>query len=262
MSKLSLVAFYGQKPELLTGIINVCLQEMCKSPIARWFVPYSNTQMHATIIGLEWLMRSSEIINRNYFQLFGKKEGIIAENFPAIINKVFPLNIRLGGFNQTNNDFQSFGKTPFERSFLIDRKTHKVILMGWPHEDGNFQNKSLAGLRSKMEKKCKIAHKYSNDNDFYLVLGKLHFPGKGIKNKFENLLIETEKSLRDLVHKNPVDIRLEKDNLSFVSYSTTDLYEQTSEIFPLESYYSKIDHLIDILNRNKQDPDKKRGQIK
>lgn len=250
MNNLTLVAYYGQKQETLNGLFTSCIESISKSTIADFFVPYSSSQIHATIIGLEWFEDSGRSINRNHYLKYKRKSRLKFNLLPEILNKAFPQTIRIGGFSDTFSDFTSFGRIPYERSFQIHRTTNKVILIGWPHSSGNFQKESLAHLRSTMERKCNISHKYPRDNDLYFVLGKIRKPNMVKESHFEQSLQNIEDIIRAQLCRNPIDLTIDKENLSFVSYSTEDLNESTSRVFPLEQYYNN-NWPIDKLNNNK-----------
>jgi hypothetical protein len=244
MNSLTLVAYYGQKKDPLLRLIDSCLQSINESSIGGYFIPYTHNQIHATIIGLEWFVDAGIIVNQYYFKLTGKKESIMSDTFPEVIDEAFPISIRYGGFSPDYTSFRSLGKIPYERSFQIHRSSNKVILIGWPNINGDFRKKSLADLRSSIETKCKIAHKYRDDNDLYFVLGEIKKPVKIDATGFEQLLIRAEKSIRKLLSAESVNITLHKENLSLVSYSTEDLNEMTSIVFPFETHSKNLSQLI------------------
>lgn len=248
MNNLTLVAFYGKKPKPLISLINSCLYSLHKSPIARYFIPYTLYQIHATIIGLEFFYYSGRFVNNNYYNQHQKKTSIKSDNFPKLIDETFPVTIRIGGFNETYYGFTSFEKTPYERTFHINRTTSKVILIGWPFQQENPQVKILSELRSNFENECNIAHKYHNDKDLFFVLGKLSFPPEIEESTFDRWIKQTEEEIRDQLSNKSFDIILKKENLSFVSYISTDLNELTSTTFQLKSYYKNVRRLIEILN--------------
>lgn len=245
MNNLTLVAYYGQKPEPLKSLLNSCIESISKSSIANFYIPYSSNQIHATIIGLEWFEDSGRFINKNFHIKYGKKARLKFDLLPNILDRVFPLSIRIGGFSDTFSGFMSFGKIPYERSFQIHRATNKLILIGWPHITGNFQKESLAKLRSTLEKKCNIAHKYPWDNDLYFVLGDIRKPDMIEEYQFEHSLIQMEEIIRTQLCREPIDFTLDKKNLSFVSYSSPDLNESTSRFFPFELYCQDINRLLE-----------------
>lgn len=244
MNNLTLVAYYRQKSEPLLSLINSCLDTINESSIAEYFIPYPVTQIHATIIGMEWITIAGKPVNKNYYQLSAKKNELITAEFAEIIDNTFPIEIQIGGFNKEYDDFKSQGKHPYERSFQINQETNKVILIGWPHNSGSFQRRTLADLRTTLKKKCNIAHKYKHDNDLYFVLGEVKKPKEITEINFTESLTQTEMSIRDLLSKNSNNIRLNIENLSLVSYSTPDLSKSSSEVYSFKQYYRKIEQLF------------------
>ena len=244
MNNLTLVAYYGEKSRHLLSVINSCLDTINGSSIAEFFIPYPVTQIHATIIGMEWMTIEGKPVNQNYYQLSAKKNEININSFAQIIDNTFPIEIQIGGFDKEYKGFKSLGKHPYERSFQINKETNKVILIGWPNNYGNFQRRTLEELRATLKKKCHIAHKYKNDNDLYFVLGEVKRPKEITEINFIKSLKRTEKSMRDLLSKNSCNIRLNTENLSLVSYSSTDLNESSSRVYPFQQYYRNIGQLF------------------
>jgi hypothetical protein len=231
MHNLTLVAFYGQKHSPLKELIESCHQMISKSPLGKWIIPYATSQIHATLTGLEWFEQKGKPVNTNYFHKHGKPTPMIMDQFSDILNETFPLSIRFGGFSEKWDDFRSSGKKPFERSFVIDRITQKAMIIGWPVYDGKFQKRKLEELRNQLEAKCNISHKYSDDNDLYLVLGDIRIPD--IDNALaENLMNSVEREIRDWFFHHPFQMIISREDLSFVRYKTSELPRKTSQVYP------------------------------
>lgn len=252
MIKLTLVAYYGIKQEELNRIIKYCSQVLKNSLLSDYYHSYSSNQIHATLVGLECFVESGKMVNNNLFKKYGRMIPARPGLLPNIIYEVLPLTFRVGGFHQDNILFKSAGLSPYERMFHINRSTNQIVVMGWPHTNELFFDRALAGLRTIIETKCNISHKYEDDNDLYFVLGTINSSSVGEQVGIETELLQIEKTCREYLLNNPEEIILNKENLSLVSYSTTDLAESTSEIFAIETAEEKINELIKNFDHKKK----------
>jgi len=174
MKQVTLVALYGQKRGELERLVKQCWQLIQESSLRRYFEPYHLHQIHGTIIGMERLIGYEQPFNANLWQKSGAKEVMKFDGLIEDVSTYLPLTIQVGGFDKDYRAFSSFGQSPYERTFQVQWKTNKITLMGWPHQDGDFTTRRvLWDLRHGLETRCRIKHKYENDNDFFMVLGVL-----------------------------------------------------------------------------------------
>ena len=89
------------------------------------------------------------------------------------LQKHLPMTVQIGGFKPTFTVFDSFGRRPYERSFQVQWATNRFTLIGWPHKNGDFSIRQLENLRDEICKECLIKHKYTADNDLFMVLGEI-----------------------------------------------------------------------------------------
>jgi hypothetical protein len=243
MKQFSLVAFYGSKPPELNYILNECARIIFTSGLETCISFYDTDQMHATLTGLEKLEGEQECINRNLYLKTGLKKEMKPDRLAGILSGFLPKKIQFGGFNNKYRGFLSSGKTPYERSFHINRQTGKLVLMGWLHNDQSFETQVLNDLRNRFESECNIAHKYTNDNDLYIVIGDLNFKNhRSEKEEREGLqLIEKlETKMRNFLVRNPHHIELSTKNVSFVEYDDIRLPPDTTMIYPFIRSYGQI----------------------
>jgi hypothetical protein len=231
MKQVTLVAFYGQKRGDLEKLIKECWKLIDKSKFRKVFEPYHINQVHGTIVGMGKLIGFDNLFNANSWQSSGDKKIMDYNNFISTVKSYLPIKIRFGGFDESYESFKSFGKSPYERSFQIQRPTSRVTLIGWPYDDKNFTEKRiLCDLRQDIETKCKIKHKYPDDNDFFMVLGEI----KGIQllTDSEITSLETEsrlleESIRKYLENNPIDVDITDEQVFLVQYD--------KETLPLDS---------------------------
>src|SRR5262245_43314583 len=133
MRQLTLVAFYGQKPNALADLIREC-QQTIAARFGRSFQPYDMLQVHATILGLEPCPQS--VNNRNLSLYRGELKEMDLAGFRAFLSGDghLPFTVQLGGFQPADDYFESRGMTPYQRSFSIQGAF--AVMMGWPFSGG------------------------------------------------------------------------------------------------------------------------------
>jgi hypothetical protein len=174
MKQVTLIAHYGQKPRVFENYVGRCWQHILQSPLRRFFSPYHMNQVHGTIIGMEKLIGYSEPFNANLWRESGERKVMGFAKLLQIAREDIRFRIRFGGFTPHDTSIDSFGKTPYVRSIQFQWAQRKVTIMGWHHEEGDFSRYTeLWKLRKRIEDDCNVKHRYSNDNDFFMVIGEL-----------------------------------------------------------------------------------------
>jgi len=177
---LTLVAMYGDKPPALARLLADCQARLAATPGLR-FRPYDLRQVHATLIGLE-PEPDSPRLNRNLLRWRGVRRPADILAFVARVRSCrTPIEIRLGGFAETDEPFTSRGQRPYLRSFSV--QDDKAVLIGWPVEGDDGYPSTLSELR-RLALRDGILHAYhrrprDRDNDFYLRVGILDPAGCG-----------------------------------------------------------------------------------
>lgn len=202
----TLVSLYGEKTIEFRSYVLEIVSILKKSAMGNHIKFYQPDQMHATLIGLEANEEDGRLLNRNLLEKEGKKEEMRFDRMKEVIDRYFPMKIRFGGFKVDDEEFLSRGKRPWERSFCIDLIRKRIIMMGWPHVDGDFSKRDLMKFREDMRNDCHIRHKYTHDNDFYIVLAEL------VNDLLipEDLLTAIEEKARNYLSENPLDIDIDK----------------------------------------------------
>lgn len=188
MNHVSLVAFYGPKPEFLQDVIRTC-QEQIQQRVGNCFQPYDMDQIHATIVGLDQVPNSPGW-NLNYWLY---RERRASMRFGALLQFLhsdwFPFAVQIGGFQDRNYLFPTPDVQPYQHTILI--QDGKVVLRGWPVRGdllaaSGFQPDSplkekilyppvLGEIRQGLQA-FNILHKYHRDitradNNFYFRIG-------------------------------------------------------------------------------------------
>ncbi len=224
--QLTLVSFYGNKAGGLGLVINSCIQKIQQSPLGEFFRPYDIKQIHGTIIGMERVDdETNSFYNLNIAT--SSKNNITMDffNFSPTVHKNFPMTLQFGGFHPSFNGFTSAGELPNTRSFQIQWKNRKVVLMGWPHSNGKFTDQ-LNNIRTSFLENCNISHKYKNDNDLFMVLGEINRPNNLSLLEKTQLALDTEQleaSIRNYLYQHPKNIILDLNSLSIAQYTNPTL---------------------------------------
>jgi len=66
--RATIVAYYGQKPPQLLDFLGR-VQARIGNALGRAFEPYDPRQIHATIVGLEGVLRHDQLLNQNFLTL-------------------------------------------------------------------------------------------------------------------------------------------------------------------------------------------------
>jgi len=241
LPQLSMVALYGAKPPSLARLIAYTRQESSYFTGQFTFRPYPITQVHATIIGMERLAYEEELVNQNLFLTRNSKEVMDFSQLKNTLRRFLPLNLQIGGYGEDDMRFPSNGETRFLRTISYNTKTHKLVVIGWPHTDGDFSERRLWKLRSSVEEHCNMGHKYPDDNDFYMVLGDLEIDGGS-----EDDILRFIRQMRIFLSDNPFHIDVDLDSLSVAVYSNPSLDIRSTEIHSLKPFLSSPDDLISL----------------
>ncbi|MEM7132663.1 MAG: hypothetical protein AAF702_40550 [Chloroflexota bacterium] len=222
MKQVTLVSLYGQKTGLVAQLIRDCCHMIEKSPLRRVFRAYHPSQMHGTIVGMEKLIGYSAPFNTNIWSAIGEKVMMGFDQVLPTLQQHFPMTIQFGGFSPFFNQFDSFGNLPYERSFQVQWPTNRFTLIGWPHANGNFTTTRLLNcLRDDLNVQCNVAHKYSGDNDLFIVLGKIVHLERFTDAEIEQLQ-EAAKTLevqiRNHLAATKTGVTIELDDISLVQY--------------------------------------------
>lgn len=244
MMQLSLVSFYGEKPDSLSELISR-VQNTINNRCGEDFNPYTIEQIHGTLVSLERLDEAG-FINKNYAQM---RNFHVEMDFEGLLHyfrgtKILPVKVQIGGFENRDYGFLSRQQTPYSRTFSIQGRFANVL--GWPCI-GNDSDKSdrmfkvsttLGDLRKELES-FNILHSYHSsetdyDNDFYFRIG--IFDENAV---LLNYQITLEEEIRELLSKRPpLFLTLSPENIFLVFYSDQRL--------PLESStaWSIVDPMI------------------
>lgn len=231
----TVVALYGEKPADLAALV-LTLQDRLGSRLGPAFSPHAPEQVHATLVGLEGdrSVVTGELFNRNHAELRGEQRVMNVERLLQRIasSPAFPLTIRVGGFEpDVDYSFVSRGQHPYRRSFSIQGRD--AVAMGWPWTDGAVST-ALAALRRELESDG-VLHKYhatpeASDNDFFFVLGRVDRSRLD-----EATLAAIADELRDLMARAPLELLVEPEDLTMVSYVDPSLPLDSSLQTPLPS---------------------------
>lgn len=237
MHNSTLVAFYRDKPNSLVQYIRKLQRRIGDLLPADVFIPYPEAQVHGTLTGLEGIVMDGILINKNLFENEAKRESMDLSALSEIVKKHFPMQIRFGGFRLSDTSFLSRGKQPYERSFHLDRQGNRAVLMGWPHNKGDFSISRLMQFRDEMKVRCKTAHKYSRDNDFFMVLGELERPGL---ESFDRKLKAIHTTIRDYLSSNPLEITVHDSDLKIVRYTDRRLpLTNETRVYTLQNFQTE-----------------------
>lgn len=245
---LTLVALYGPKPRPLADLLSVIQTELINQ-LGDAFTPYSQNQIHATLIGLEGYRTGAGNLSSNLLDSAGSASPMDLEGlFHFLLNTpILPLNIRIGGFHRSDAyPFTSRGQHPYTRSFRLHSR--EVVIIGWPVNKDKYPM-SLDRLR-----RCcidyHVLHKYhqtaaDTDNDLFMVLGRLRRDClkqdeyAAVQNNISELL-----SLRQ-----PLDFTIGVESLSVVAYEDRSLPITSSYAYPLSGILDKFEYLMDLYNK-------------
>lgn len=242
---LTLVAYYGTKPDPLKQIIRL-LQTALGSGLGPGFFPYAVDQVHATIVGLEGWRDGAEVFNSNTAQAASRHSAMNLHGLFQFMQGMPPLHIQIGGYSPSSNyPFTSRGLHPYLRSFSLNGTL--AVMMGWPAADSAYPM-TLDALRRR-GRQYGILHKYhwnetDVDNDLFLVLGR-------VERKFvsEEKAETMQGALRQLLaDQEPLDLEIRSEDISVVAYMDTQLPTASSVRYSLSEALASVDtlkHLYD-----------------
>jgi hypothetical protein len=231
--KLTLTAFYGEKPQQLAAFV-ASIQALVSALVPKGFMPYELPQVHATIVGLEGRRIGGQLLNENFRRL-GEARSMDIGGLLGFLRSTtrLPFEARIGGFSREEAyGFDSFGRHPFERSFEI-QATNSVVAMGWPLDGSEFTN-ALDELRREFVR-FNVLHKYhaseaSVDNDLFFVLGTIDTEAAGPLDR-----IAISDSIRsEMAAMKPLVVTVDTQSLSLVRYEDPRLPLSSSLRVPLE----------------------------
>jgi hypothetical protein len=233
MKQVTLISLYGQKAKPLAGLIGGCTTIIQSSKLRRIFSPYHLNQIHGTIAGMEKLVGYADHFNANIWanSPLGKRVGMKFDSLVNTVQQHLPITIQFGGFNKAFNAFDSFGKWPYERSFQVQWATNRFTIIGWPHQSSDFTSARLLEiLRGEIGEKCNIQHRYSKDNDLFMVLGEisgLHLLSDSELADMKIAANDVEAQVRDYLTTQKVDVEIGAEQVFVAQYE--------KETLPLES---------------------------
>ncbi|MBZ5619610.1 MAG: hypothetical protein LAQ69_12940 [Acidobacteriia bacterium] len=223
MKQVTLVSLYGQKRKELAEFAQRCTDIIATSPLRRVFRPYRLEQIHGTLVGMEKLVGYSDHYNANQWAKSNYQRVLM--NFGplfGIVRQHFPLAFQFGGFPKVFTQFDSFGRSPYERSFQVQWASNRVTVIGWPHRNGDFTGtRLLARFRDDVACKCGIRHKYDNDNDLFMVLGEIADLTSFTDDEVATLNHESkqvEDAVRDSLQDHKTEMTVEPDDVLVVQY--------------------------------------------
>ena len=218
----------GAKPSALEALIDDIQKILCGSSLKDYFQPYPLHQIHGTIIGLEKALGFEKAYNANLLQQKGQRRLMDFFCLVDCLEAHLPFSVRIGGFEESYDEFLSLGQPPYRRSFGFNWRAGKAVLIGWPYQEPfstfNFSEHSLLWtVREMLGNCCCIWHKYhlQQDNDIFLVLGDLNLPNSVDKTQLEQLQEEgcqLEMHIRSYLSNHPISLSLNIETLSVVQY--------------------------------------------
>ncbi len=238
----TLVAYYGEKPPALSGLLSVLQTELINL-LGDAYNACEIEQIHGTIVGLEGCRSRSGIQNANLCGAGDKNSCMELEGLFDFLLKtpLLPMQVRFGGYSKDMEyPFKSRGYQPYIRTFGLHDQS--AVLIGWPAESDIFPM-SLDSLRRECIK-YHVMHKYHAqpadvDNDLFMVIGQIDH---GMANR--ELLDAAQSRLRSLLsEQRPVDIELGIANLAIVGYRDTRLPPSSCLRYTIEEAMMKIERI-------------------
>jgi hypothetical protein len=205
VDRLTVVAFYGRKPDPLGALIDT-VQWAFGVVLGDAFRPRPVHDVHATILGLE--------------DAPDRADDVAA--FLAAELRAAPVDLQFGGFAAGDTAFLSRGRSLHERSVGLDGG--QAVVLGWPVERGR-PTARLGELRRDCAR-FGVIHKYHRgttalDPDAYLVVGAVDGPRPGVS-----------EAVRTAIER-PTSVRLTAAALSLVRYVDPALPRESSTWWPV-----------------------------
>ncbi len=231
---VSLVAFYGDKPDPLIQLINNIQNYLTQLSA---FTPYEIEQVHGTVLGCEGFRTSEGIVSQWFYLRRKEIRYLDCDNWLKYLQNgsFLPLNICFGDYKRDRDyNFLSRNQHPYYRSFQLQKvnnTTYIPVLIGWSKKD-DLITLDLDNLR-RYAQQFNLLHKYhdradSIDNDFYLRLGTIHSPLS------TDTIATVENQIREILTKIPaIELTISKNNLAFARYQDLSLTEATTTIIAL-----------------------------
>lgn len=239
MKQLTLAALYGQKNTAFKQMIHSIWETIEDSDLRRIFIKHPMDQIHGTMVGMEKIIGFERHFNANIWEKEEKKKEMDFSNIFSNIDPFFPMKIQFGGFQEDFDGFMSFDDTPYNRSFEINWKAKKIILIGWSLQEGtDIADNKLFKLRQKLYERNHLRPKMDNDNDFYMVIGELaHFElfDDEALAELKAAAQRLEKVIRDQLFNKPQEIMVTTDDLFFVRYQKESLEVSSSEAWNIKN---------------------------
>ncbi|MEM9272447.1 MAG: hypothetical protein AAGA80_05715 [Cyanobacteria bacterium P01_F01_bin.143] len=233
-SNVSLVAFYGDKPWLLSQLIKNIQDYLTRLPE---FIPYQIEQIHATVLGCEGWKTASGIISKWFYQRRKEIRYLDGVGWVEYLQDhgFRSFDVYLGGYDRDRDyNFLSRHKHPYHRSFQLQKvneTSYIPILIGWPQRKGLI-TQELDQLRRDAQR-FNLLHKYHEqtdniDNDFYLRLGTIN------SSLSAEAIAAVEHHVREALRTRPsIKLSFSQDNLAFAQYQDLSLALATTKIISL-----------------------------
>lgn len=237
MKNVTLVSFYGHKPQPLINLIQRLQTAIAEHHLVTGqFIPYQLEQVHATIIGCEGIITESGIISHWFHHQRQENKCI---DFIGLINYLhhqldFPLKIHFAGYQPAQEyNFLSREQHLYLRSFQLQASATQIIpvLIGWTWQ-GDRISLAIDNLRRNLQQ-FNLLHKYHGtsdavDNDFYLRLGTI----TAKLTPAAAAVVATD--IRNLLAaQSPIQIAMSQKDLAFAQYQDLLLTPATTKVIPL-----------------------------
>jgi hypothetical protein len=227
--RATIVAYYGRKPPQLLDFL-VRVQTRIGMALGSAFEPYESRQVHATIVGLEGVLRRDQLLNQNFLALRGQAKAVSLIDVIDLLHdtKLLPMEIQIGGFRPgVDYGFLSRGLSPSVRSFSL--RNGIAVGIGWPVANGRYPD-TLDRLRRAFQD-IHVLHKYHQtasdvDNDLYFVLGRYS------ANVSDVSLDGAEREIAQYFSANPRILPLRLEDLSVASYTDEALPMTATAVLP------------------------------
>jgi hypothetical protein len=227
--RATIVAYYGQKPPQLLDFL-VRVQARIGIALGRAFEPYEPQQIHATIVGLEGVLRRNQLLNQNFLTLRGQAKAVSLSSVLDLLHdtELLPMEIQIGGFHPgVDYGFLSRGLSPSVRSFSL--RNGIAVGIGWPVADRQYPD-TLDRLRRAFQD-IHVLHKYHRstgdvDNDLYFVLGHYSSSARGVN------IEGAEREIAQYFSVNTCVVPLRLEDLSLACYTDEALPVTATAVLP------------------------------
>lgn len=245
MRQVSIAALYGRKPTSFAYHI-IAMQDMLSDLLGDEYHRYRIEQVHSTIISLE---QSSEGFLYNRYWTKGERQAQ-PMNLAGLLHRIremmFPLVVQIGGFQDIDYPFTSWGERPYQRSFNITPSGNMAVVIGWPvgfigsvteQPDTSLRANvaypnTLAQLRREVEA-FNIVHRYHRslldyDNDFYFRIGLIDPPLNPKRN------LDTARTMRNFLSKmEPLMLEIALEDLYLITGEDETVPPESTQAYSL-----------------------------